>query len=109
MVTGCWQPNANVALVEWARKLLTDVEATGRTVHWVHVKGHSADTCRPGRKIDSRADTKPLCKSKLFINGSSPILIMTWVLGHPRRADAKVDIKNYQGPTTARENVIQNT
>ena len=43
MVTGRWQPNANVALVEWARKLLADVEATGRTVHWVHVKGHSAD------------------------------------------------------------------
>ena len=30
-------------MVEWARKLLADVEATGRTVHWVHVKGHSAD------------------------------------------------------------------
>ena len=43
MVTGRWQPNANVALVVWARKLLADVEATGRTVHWVHVKGHSAD------------------------------------------------------------------
>ena len=42
-VTGRWQPNAKVALVEWARKLLADVEATGRTVHWVHVKGHSAD------------------------------------------------------------------
>ena len=42
MVTGRWQPNANVALVEWARKLLADVEATGRTVHCVHVKGHSA-------------------------------------------------------------------
>ena len=33
MVTGRSQPNANVALVEWARKLLADVEATGRTVH----------------------------------------------------------------------------
>jgi hypothetical protein len=43
MVTGRWQPNANIALVEWARKLLADVEATGRTVHWVHIKGHSAD------------------------------------------------------------------
>jgi hypothetical protein len=32
---------------------------------------------------------------------------MTWVLGHPRRADAKVDIKNYHGPTTTRENVIR--
>ena len=29
--------------MEWARRLLADVEATGRTVHWVHVKGHSAD------------------------------------------------------------------
>jgi hypothetical protein len=29
--------------VEWARKLLADVDATGRTVQWVHVKGHSAD------------------------------------------------------------------
>jgi ribonuclease HI len=43
MVTGRWQPNANIALVEWARKLLADVEATGRMVHWVHVKGHLAD------------------------------------------------------------------
>eukprot|EP01050_Picozoa_sp_SAG11_P004505 SAG11_NODE_290_length_11190_cov_12.004872_4_plen_133_part_00 len=43
MVTGRWQPNANVALVEWARKLLADVEATGSTVHWVHIKGHSSD------------------------------------------------------------------
>ena len=25
------------------RKLLAEVEASGRTVHWVHVKGHSAD------------------------------------------------------------------
>jgi ribonuclease HI len=43
MVTGPWQPNANVASVERAWKLLADVEATGRTVHLVHVKGHSAD------------------------------------------------------------------
>jgi ribonuclease HI len=43
MVTGRWQPNANVALVEWARKLLADVKPTGRTVHLVHIKGHSAD------------------------------------------------------------------
>jgi ribonuclease HI len=33
MVTGRWQSNPNVALVEWARKLLADVEATGLTVH----------------------------------------------------------------------------
>ena len=25
------------------RRLLAEVEATGRIVHWVHVKGHSAD------------------------------------------------------------------
>ena len=43
MVTGRWQPNANIALVEWARNLLKDVEATGRPVHWVHIKGHSSD------------------------------------------------------------------
>jgi ribonuclease HI len=27
----------------WARELLAVVEATCRMVHWVHVKGHSAD------------------------------------------------------------------
>ena len=43
MVTGRWQPNANIALVEWARNLLKEVEATGRPVHWVHIKGHSSD------------------------------------------------------------------
>jgi hypothetical protein len=35
--------HAHIALVEWARKLLVDVEATNWTVHWVCVKGHSAD------------------------------------------------------------------
>ena len=43
MVTGRWQPNANVALVEWARRLLAQVEAGGREGHFVHVKGHSDD------------------------------------------------------------------
>ena len=43
MATGKWEPNANVALVAWVRQLLADVLAIGRTVHWVHVKGHSAD------------------------------------------------------------------
>jgi hypothetical protein len=42
-VTRWWEPNTNIALVEWVRKLLADMEATGRTVHCVHVKGHSAD------------------------------------------------------------------
>ena len=43
MVTGRWKPNANLSLVKWARSLLKDVEATGRAVHWVHIKGHSSD------------------------------------------------------------------
>jgi ribonuclease HI len=43
MVTGRWQPKSNVAMVEWAWKFLVDVGAMGRTVHRVHVKGHSAD------------------------------------------------------------------
>ena len=37
MATGWW---TNVALVAWVRKLLAEVEESGRTVHWVHVKGH---------------------------------------------------------------------
>ena len=32
-----------MALVEWARRLLAQVEAGGRKVHFVHVKGHSDD------------------------------------------------------------------
>ena len=43
MATGRWKAASNVALVEWVRKLLAEVEESGRTVHWVHVKGHSAD------------------------------------------------------------------
>ena len=42
VTTGRWKPNANHALVAWTQKLLAEVEAT-RQVHWVHVKGHSAD------------------------------------------------------------------
>jgi hypothetical protein len=34
------------------------------------------------------------------------ILVLTTVLGRPRRADVKRDVKNYQGPTTSLENVI---
>jgi hypothetical protein len=33
--------------------------------------------------------TVPLCNSKLFIDGHCPILVLTTVLGHPRRAGAK--------------------
>ena len=43
IATGRWKANANEALVAWVRRLLTEVEATGRVVHWVHVKGHSTD------------------------------------------------------------------
>ena len=43
MVSGWWEPSANIALVIWARKLLADVEATSHMVHWAHAKGHSAD------------------------------------------------------------------
>jgi len=43
MATGRWKASSNVALVAWVRKLLAEVEESGRTVHWVHVKGHSAD------------------------------------------------------------------
>ena len=42
MVTGRWQPNTNTNVVQWARGLLAEVEKS-RTVHWVHVKGHSGD------------------------------------------------------------------
>ena len=40
MVAGRWQPNTNTNVVQWARGLLAQVEKN-RTVHWVHVKGHS--------------------------------------------------------------------
>ena len=40
MVAGRWQPNTNTNVVQWARGLLAEVEKS-RTVHWVHVKGHS--------------------------------------------------------------------
>lgn len=40
VVVGRWQPNTNTNVVQWARGLLAEVEKS-RTVHWVHVKGHS--------------------------------------------------------------------
>ena len=43
ITTGRWKANANEALVAWVRRLLAQVEANGRVVHWVHVKGHSDD------------------------------------------------------------------
>ena len=45
--------------------------------------------------------TVPLWESKLFISRSCPILVLTTVLGRPRRADVKKDVKNYQGPKKA--------
>jgi hypothetical protein len=48
-----------------------------------------------------------LCKTKLFISRSCPILVLTTVLGFPRRADLKKDVKNYQGSNTAPENAIR--
>ena len=53
--------------------------------------------------------TVPLRKSKLFISESCPILVLTTILGNPRRANghAKNDPTNYQGTTTSRENAIR--
>jgi hypothetical protein len=36
-------------------------------------------------------------------------LVLTTFVGRPRRADSENGLKNNQGPTTSRENVIQNT
>jgi hypothetical protein len=54
-----------------------------------------------------RRATVLLYKRKLFISRSCPILVLTTVLGLPRRADVKNGVNNYQGPTTSRENAIQ--
>ena len=51
-----------------------------------------------------------LCRSKSFIRGPYPILVLTMVMGmvmgRSSRADAQSDAKNYKGPTTSRENAI---
>ena len=47
------------------------------------------------------AGTVPLLKNKLFISISCPILVLTTVMGRPRRADVEKDVKNYQGPKKA--------
>ena len=44
---------------------------------------------------------------KLFISRPCPILVLTTVLGRRYRADVQNSVKNYQGPTTSRENAIQ--
>ena len=51
--------------------------------------------------LSRREDTVPLCDSKLFISRSCPILVLTTVMGRPRRADVEKDVKNYQGPKKA--------
>jgi hypothetical protein len=49
-----------------------------------------------------------IVKRKLCISGSYPILVLTAaVMGHPRHAGAKKGVKNYQDPTTSRENAIR--
>jgi hypothetical protein len=68
--------------------------------------------CMPAGSRPRRApaaqppDTVPLYKRKLFISRSCPILVLIYVLGRPRRADVKHELKNYQGPTTSLENAI---
>jgi hypothetical protein len=54
----------------------------------------------------SLSRTVPLYESKLFINRSCLILVLTTVLGCPRRTDVKKDVKKYQGSTTSQENTI---
>jgi hypothetical protein len=47
-----------------------------------------------------------ITKIKLFITISCPILVLTTVLGCPRRADVNDGVKNYNGPTTYHRNKI---
>ena len=46
--------------------------------------------------------TVSLCKRKLSIVGSGPILVLRTVLGWHARADAKNDVENDQGPAILR-------
>jgi hypothetical protein len=46
--------------------------------------------------------TVSLCKRKLSIIVSCPILVLGAVLGSHARADAKNDVENYQGPAILR-------
>ena len=57
--------------------------------------------CRVRRQFNLMIRTVPLCESKLFVNRSCPILVLTTVLGRPRRADVKKGFKNYQEPKKA--------
>ena len=54
-----------------------------------------------------KAATVTLRNNKLFIIRYCPSLVLTTVPGRARQADAKHSVKNYQGPTTSRENAIQ--
>ena len=49
----------------------------------------------------------PLCNITLFMRRSCLILVLTTVLGRPRRADHKKRVKTYQGRTISRENAIR--
>ena len=55
----------------------------------------------PRRDPCRRLRTVSLCDSKLLISRSCPILVLTTVMGRPRRADVEKDVKNYQGPKKA--------
>jgi hypothetical protein len=48
-----------------------------------------------------------IVEDQKFIRGSCLILVFTTVIARLRRADAKTDVKNYQGRTTALENAIR--
>jgi hypothetical protein len=48
-------------------------------------------------------------KRKLSISRSCLILVLTTVLGRPRRADVKNDVKNYQGPLLPQKMRLENT
>ena len=119
MVTGRWQPNANIALVIWARKLLADVEATGRIVHWVHIKGHSSDggNDRADELVQWGKSGGPYCRIREggsegdSLLGAAKMTAVTWhshVVLAPRydrtparrgleAADAAIDVFNSLG------------
>jgi hypothetical protein len=70
---------------------------------------HSGTVCTAVIKragLGHDINTVSLLKRKLFITRSCPIVVLTTVLGRPRRADVKNGVKNYQGPTTSLENAI---
>ena len=50
-----------------------------------------------------------LCRNKLFISGSCPILVLTRVLGHSSSTDAINSVKNYQGRLIREKMRFENT